>query len=50
MGRNEDPREAFTNDLARELEKWREKGFEIVVGVDANEDLTAGALYHSDNG
>lgn len=36
---NTDPRDAFVRDLLREIIVWRTKGFEVIVGVDANEDL-----------
>ena len=35
-----DPREKFTLDLMEEIEKWRSEGCEIILGIDANEDLS----------
>lgn len=39
IGRQEEPREAFTKDLVQEIDLWRQEGCEIVLGVDANENL-----------
>lgn len=38
-GRTDDPREAFTMDLMGEIETWRQEGCEVILGVDANENL-----------
>ena len=38
--RSGDPREAFTSDISTEITSWRDQGCEIVLGLDANEDLT----------
>lgn len=35
-----DPREAFTQDLAKAVTQWRNQGCEIILGIDANEDLS----------
>ena len=40
-GRYVDPREAFIIDLLQVVDDWRAEGCEIVVGLDANEDLTS---------
>ena len=38
---NEDqcPRDLFTIDLCKEIEKWLESGDQLILGVDANEDV-----------
>ena len=38
--RTAEPRQAFVTDLSNMINKWRETGCSIIVGVDANEDLT----------
>ena len=38
-GRDEDPREAFVKDLLAAIEEWTSWGCEIILGVDANENL-----------
>jgi hypothetical protein len=35
-----DPREAFVRDLIDAITKWRSDGCEVILGVDANEDLS----------
>ena len=42
LHRFEDPRELFWADLRVALEEWREQGAEVIVGIDANEDLALG--------
>ena len=41
IGRRVDPREAFVDDLSKEIVKWRNSGCEVILGLDANEDLSA---------
>ena len=40
-GRETDPREAFMEDIITAIDEWRRWGCEIVLGVDANEDLSS---------
>ena len=41
IGRRCDPRVAFVQDLCKVINKWREEGCEIILGVDdANEDVS----------
>ena len=35
-----DPRSAFTQDLGKAINGWRDEGCEIILGVDANEDVS----------
>ena len=39
-GRQEDPRAAFITDLEAAIEEWTSWGCEIIIGMDANEDLS----------
>ncbi|CAJ1959777.1 unnamed protein product [Cylindrotheca closterium] len=41
QGRQRDPREAFMVDLLHAITQWRDKGCEVIVGVDANEDVSS---------
>jgi hypothetical protein len=36
------PRSAFYEDLGKEIKKWSEEGDQIIVGIDANEDVREG--------
>ena len=38
------PRQIFINDLCKEVEKWLESGDQLVIGIDANEDVRRGEL------
>jgi hypothetical protein len=40
--RDEDPRQAFYTDLGNDIEKWKEEGDRIIIGIDANEDIRTG--------
>ena len=40
IGREEDPREAFVIDLLEAIETWQGWGCKILLGMDANEDLS----------
>ena len=35
-----DPREQFMVDLLKAVEEWREMGCEVIIGIDANEDVS----------
>jgi hypothetical protein len=35
------PRQAFVDDLTKQIHKWKEQGTEIIIGIDANETETA---------
>ena len=39
-GRKLDPRAAFVSDLQKAIRGWRNEGCEVIVGVDANEDVS----------
>ena len=39
-GIDADPRSKFTSDLINEIVKWRSEGCEVILGIDANEDLS----------
>ncbi|CAJ1954257.1 unnamed protein product [Cylindrotheca closterium] len=41
QGRQREPREAFVVDLLRAITKWRDGGCEVILGVDANEDVSS---------
>ncbi|CAJ1933445.1 unnamed protein product, partial [Cylindrotheca closterium] len=34
-----DPRKALVDDLCKQIQKWRDKGCEFLLGINANEDL-----------
>jgi hypothetical protein len=36
---NRCPRQAFTEDLGQEVTKWLNKGDQLVIGMDVNEDV-----------
>ena len=36
-----DPREKFTSDLVDDIAKWRSEGCEVILGIDANEDVSS---------
>ena len=38
--RKVDPRKALVDDLCKQIQHWRDEGCEVVLGVDANEDLS----------
>ena len=38
--RKVDPRKAFVDDLCKQIQHWRDEGCEVVLGVDANEDIS----------
>ena len=38
------PREIFTDDLCKEIVKWLETGDQLIIGLDANEDVRGGAF------
>ena len=38
-GISQDPRELFVTDLLKEISKWQKLGYEMILGLDANEDL-----------
>jgi hypothetical protein len=38
----EDPRQAIYTDLGNDIEKWKEEGDKILIGIDANEDVRTG--------
>ena len=40
IGRMVDPRKAFVDDLSKEIVNWRNAGCEVILGLDANEDLS----------
>ena len=40
LGIEVDPREKFLEDLLKEIREWRKLGCEVIVGVDANEDVS----------
>jgi hypothetical protein len=33
------PREAFVRDLCKEIDRWLEQGEQLIVALDANEEL-----------
>ncbi|CAJ1970457.1 unnamed protein product, partial [Cylindrotheca closterium] len=35
-----DPRKAFVDDLCKQIQKWRDEGCEVLLGIDANKDLS----------
>jgi hypothetical protein len=39
MNKNPDPIKAFCDDLKTEMKKWVEKGYEILLMIDANEEV-----------
>ena len=39
-----EPRQAFLEDLATQLQHWRHEGNEIILGIDANDDLRNGVV------
>ncbi|CAJ1940949.1 unnamed protein product [Cylindrotheca closterium] len=41
QGRQREPREAFMVDLLRAITQWRDEGCEVILGVDANEDISS---------
>jgi hypothetical protein len=41
-GNDGDPREIFYHDLKTEIQKWKDEGNHIIVGIDANEDIRTG--------
>ncbi|CAJ1938373.1 unnamed protein product, partial [Cylindrotheca closterium] len=41
QGRLREPREAFMVDLLRAITQWRDEGCEVILGVDANEDISS---------
>ena len=46
---NEDwcPRDMFTIDLCKEIERWLESGDQLILGVDANDDVCTGPFSRS---
>jgi hypothetical protein len=38
------PREAFTRDLCKEIDVWLEQGEQLVIALDANEDMRNGSV------
>jgi len=38
------PRQAFVRDLSKEMESWRDMGDQIIVALDANEDMRKGPV------
>ncbi|CAJ1946156.1 unnamed protein product, partial [Cylindrotheca closterium] len=38
-----DRRKAFVDNLCKQITKWRDEGCEVVLGIDANEDVTVNA-------
>mgnify|MGYP003529804912 CR=1 FL=1 len=38
------PRAIFTEDMPKEIRNWKEEGDQIVIGIDANEDVHTGKL------
>ena len=40
-----DPIKAFDEDLARELNQWKEDNEEVILGLDGNDDVRKGPLY-----
>ena len=42
IGNTINPRDAFYEDLGKEIKKWSEAGDQIIVGIDANEDVREG--------
>jgi hypothetical protein len=38
------PREAFIRDLCKELDEWIAQGDQVIVALDANEDLRRGPV------
>jgi hypothetical protein len=45
ISRNICPREAFLQDLQKEIEQFQEQGHHIIVMIDGNEDMRRGKLY-----
>jgi hypothetical protein len=43
QGRELEPQEAFIQDLDKEIEGWLQNGEELVIALDANEDVRSGA-------
>ncbi|CAJ1960835.1 unnamed protein product [Cylindrotheca closterium] len=43
VNRKANPRKAFVDDLCKQITKWRDEGCEVVLGIDANEDVTVNA-------
>ncbi|CAJ1952643.1 unnamed protein product [Cylindrotheca closterium] len=43
VNRKVNPRKAFVDDLCKQITKWRDEGCEVVLGIDANEDVTVNA-------
>ena len=41
--RNNEPREALYKDLFEEILLWKEEGNQLIIGMDANEDVRTGA-------
>ena len=39
-GKKRNPRQAFLTDLRKAIQTWRNEGCEVIVGVDANEDVS----------
>ena len=44
-GDTTNPRKAFYEDLRNEIEEWKEEGNQIIIGLDANEDVRTGATH-----
>ena len=38
-----DPRKAFVDDLCKQIQRWRDEGCEVILGIDANEDVSINA-------
>lgn len=38
------PREAFTRDLNEEITEWLESGDQLIIGLDANDDMRQGSV------
>ncbi|CAJ1956983.1 unnamed protein product [Cylindrotheca closterium] len=41
QGRQREPREAFMVDLLQAITQWRDEGCEVILGVNANEDISS---------
>ena len=44
-GRNRDPRKALCEDLFEECDKWKKQGENLIIAIDANEDIRKGDTY-----
>ena len=40
INRKVDPRKAFVDDICKQIQQWRDEGCEVLLGIDANEDIS----------